>query len=222
MSWPRSASKVAASTVWEILKDHGIDPSSEREHTTWSDFLRGQANALLACGLFEVRTLMGARHYVLAVIEYATHIRDSRWHCAAHESAPVIRWRCPPGEQIATLEAANDWLDRERDNLLAALRQAARTTDSAAAGLANAVQWLYDRRGWFAEVVEVSQEPLRLAREAEDWPGAAYVLQGLRARWEWRDSRELLHEARLLAPVEVAGYLAQPVPDTPEPIRNQL
>ncbi|MEV4362670.1 integrase core domain-containing protein [Nonomuraea sp. NPDC049625] len=64
--------KVAASTVWEILKAHGIDPSPEREHTAWSDFLRSQANALLACDFFEVRTLMGARLYVLAVIEHAT------------------------------------------------------------------------------------------------------------------------------------------------------
>jgi transposase InsO family protein len=64
--------KVAASTVWEILKAHGIDPSPEREHTAWSDFLRSQADALLACDFFEVRTLMGARLYVLAVIEHAT------------------------------------------------------------------------------------------------------------------------------------------------------
>jgi transposase len=37
--------KVAASTVWEILKEHGIDPSPQREHTTWSDFLRSQAQS---------------------------------------------------------------------------------------------------------------------------------------------------------------------------------
>ncbi|WP_431903941.1 integrase core domain-containing protein [Nonomuraea sp. bgisy101] len=64
--------KVAASTVWEILKDHGIDPSPEREHTAWSDFLRSQADVLLACDFFEVRTLTGVRLYVLAVIEHAT------------------------------------------------------------------------------------------------------------------------------------------------------
>ncbi|GAA3470424.1 hypothetical protein [Nonomuraea roseola] len=64
--------KVAASTVREILKAHGIDPSPEREHTAWSDFLRSQADALLACDFFEVRTLMGARLYVLAVVEHAT------------------------------------------------------------------------------------------------------------------------------------------------------
>jgi hypothetical protein len=64
--------KVAASTVWEILKAHGIDPSPERTATTWATFLRSQAGALLACDFFEVRTLTGARLYVLAVIEHAT------------------------------------------------------------------------------------------------------------------------------------------------------
>ncbi|WP_449066285.1 hypothetical protein [Planomonospora algeriensis] len=61
---------VAASTVWEILNDHGIDPSPERQHTTWAAFLRSQADALLACDFFEVRTLTGARLYVFAVIEH--------------------------------------------------------------------------------------------------------------------------------------------------------
>nr|WP_260408641.1 integrase core domain-containing protein [Planomonospora venezuelensis] len=63
---------VAASTVWEIMKVHGIDPSPERQHTAWADCLRSQADALLACDFFEVRTLTGARLYVFAVIEHAT------------------------------------------------------------------------------------------------------------------------------------------------------
>ncbi|MBO3682258.1 integrase core domain-containing protein [Streptomyces sp. NEAU-YJ-81] len=64
--------KVAASTVWEILREHGIPPAPERQSTTWADFLRSQAKALLACDLFEVRTLTGARLYVFAVIEHTT------------------------------------------------------------------------------------------------------------------------------------------------------
>jgi hypothetical protein len=35
--------KVAASTVWEILKDAGIDPAPERACGTWPGFLRSQA-----------------------------------------------------------------------------------------------------------------------------------------------------------------------------------
>jgi putative transposase len=53
--------KVAASTVWEILKEHGIPPAPQRQDTTWADFLRSQAGALLACDFFETRTLTGAR-----------------------------------------------------------------------------------------------------------------------------------------------------------------
>ena len=51
--------KVAASTVWEILHDAGIDPAPERSSTTWADFLRSQAEALLACDFFETVTLSG-------------------------------------------------------------------------------------------------------------------------------------------------------------------
>ena len=63
---------VAASTVWQILKDAGIDPASDRTSTTWTDFLRSQAEALLACDFFEVPTLSGTRLYVLAVIEHSS------------------------------------------------------------------------------------------------------------------------------------------------------
>ncbi|WP_406045759.1 integrase core domain-containing protein [Micromonospora sp. NBC_00898] len=63
--------KTAASTVWAILNDAGIDPAPERTSTTWADFLRCQADALLACDFFETVTLTGARMYVLAVIEHA-------------------------------------------------------------------------------------------------------------------------------------------------------
>jgi putative transposase len=64
--------RIAASTVWEILKEHGIAPSPQRSHTGWPDFLRDQAGALLACDFFEVRTLTGVQLYVFAVIEHAT------------------------------------------------------------------------------------------------------------------------------------------------------
>jgi putative transposase len=64
--------KIAASTVWEILQDAGIDPAPERGAITWAAFLGSQADALLACDFFETITLSGARLYVFAVIEHAT------------------------------------------------------------------------------------------------------------------------------------------------------
>ncbi len=38
--------KVAASTVWEVLRASGIDPASRRTGPTWSRFLRSQADAI--------------------------------------------------------------------------------------------------------------------------------------------------------------------------------
>ncbi|MFG6202255.1 integrase core domain-containing protein [Nonomuraea sp. JJY05] len=68
--------KVAPSTVWEILKQEGFDPAPERASSTWADFLRSQADALLACDFIETVTLNGQRQYILAVIEHATrHVR---------------------------------------------------------------------------------------------------------------------------------------------------
>jgi hypothetical protein len=37
--------KVAASTVWQILREAGIDPAPHRTATTWAAFLRSQADA---------------------------------------------------------------------------------------------------------------------------------------------------------------------------------
>jgi putative transposase len=64
--------KVAPSTVWEILKEAGIDPAPGRSATTWASFLRSQAEALVACDFFETVTLSGTRVFVLAVIEHHT------------------------------------------------------------------------------------------------------------------------------------------------------
>lgn len=47
------------------------NPAPERACSTWTDFLRSQAQALLACDFLETVTLTGTRLYVLAVIEHA-------------------------------------------------------------------------------------------------------------------------------------------------------
>jgi putative transposase len=64
--------KVAASTVWEILKANGINPARRRTGPTWSQFLRSQADAILASDFFTVDLPGGTQAYVLAVIEHAT------------------------------------------------------------------------------------------------------------------------------------------------------
>jgi transposase len=64
--------KIAASTAWEILKKAGIDPAPRRTAPTWSQFLRSQAEAVLACVFLTVDLLDGTEAYVLVVIEHAT------------------------------------------------------------------------------------------------------------------------------------------------------
>jgi transposase InsO family protein len=81
--------KVAASTVWEILTDAGTHPAPERTSSTWTQFLRSQAEALLACDFFETVTLAGTRMYVLAVIEH-THRRIRILGVTPHPTAAWV------------------------------------------------------------------------------------------------------------------------------------
>jgi putative transposase len=80
--------KVAASTVWEILKDAGVDPALQRSSQTWSTFLRTQAEVILAADFFETVTLTGTRMYVLAVIEHATPAGYGSWALPATRARP--------------------------------------------------------------------------------------------------------------------------------------
>ncbi|QIY76810.1 integrase core domain-containing protein [Streptomyces sp. RLB1-33] len=108
--------KVAASTIWEILREHGIPPAPERESTTWADFLRNQADALLACDFFETRTLTGARLYVFAVIEHATR----RIRILGTTAHPTADWVVQLGRNLVMdLEDAGSrvrFLIRDRDS----------------------------------------------------------------------------------------------------------
>lgn len=117
--------KVAASTVWEILKEHGIDTSPQRQYTTWADFMRSQADTLLACDFFETRTLTGARLYVFAVIEHATR-RIRILGATAH---PTTAWVTQLGRNLVTdledVGSGTKFLIRDRDSKFTAAFDAA-------------------------------------------------------------------------------------------------
>jgi hypothetical protein len=63
---------VTPSTVWQILKDAGISPAPRRDGPGWAEFLRSQAQGILALDFFTADLLNGAKVYVLAVIEHGT------------------------------------------------------------------------------------------------------------------------------------------------------
>lgn len=113
--------KVAASTVWEILKEAGIDPARQRSSSTWADFLCSQADALLACDFFETATLSGARLYVFAVIEH-TNRRIRILGATAHLTASWVAQAAK--NLIMDLEDAGcraRFLIRDRDGKFPAL-----------------------------------------------------------------------------------------------------
>jgi putative transposase len=108
--------KVAASTVWEILQDAGIDPAPERAASTWADFLRSQADALLACDFLETVTLTGVRIYVFAVIGHASR----RIHILGATPHPSTAWVAQAAKNLVMDLEDNDsrarYMIRDRDS----------------------------------------------------------------------------------------------------------
>ena len=90
--------RTAASTVWEILRQAGIDPVPERGATAWADFLRSHADALLACDFFETVTLTGARLSMPAVIEHASR----RIRILGATPHPTATWATQAARNLVT------------------------------------------------------------------------------------------------------------------------
>ena len=63
---------MAPSTVWQILRNAGISPAPRRDGPGWAEFLRSQAQGILALDFFTADLLNGTRVYVLAAIEHGT------------------------------------------------------------------------------------------------------------------------------------------------------
>jgi putative transposase len=80
--------KLAASTVWTILRAAEIEPSPRRQEPSWAEFLRRQAASILECDFLTVDTLFMKRFYVLFFIELATR----RVRVAGITTSPDGRW----------------------------------------------------------------------------------------------------------------------------------
>lgn len=76
------------STVWEILKRAGIDPAPRRDGPGWAEFLRSQAQGILALDFFTADPLNGIKVYVLAAIEHGTR----RIRILGATETPVQTW----------------------------------------------------------------------------------------------------------------------------------
>ena len=81
--------RVAPSTGWEILTTADIDPAPRRDTgPSWAQFLRSQAQALIATDFVVIDLLDGTKAYVLAAIELSSR-RVRVLGATAH---PVTDW----------------------------------------------------------------------------------------------------------------------------------
>jgi len=80
--------KLAPSTVWQILKDAGIDPAPRRSGQTWRAFLDAQAKTILAVDFFHLDTVFQKRLYVLFFVEHGSR----RVHLAGITAHPAGEW----------------------------------------------------------------------------------------------------------------------------------
>jgi putative transposase len=107
---------VSATTVRELLKNAGLRPASERAGLSWREFLRAQANSMLAVDFFTVETVWLQRLYVLFFIELGSR----RVHLAGCTTNPSGAWVTQQARQLTWVLAARStpvrFLIRDRDS----------------------------------------------------------------------------------------------------------
>jgi transposase InsO family protein len=144
--------QVAASTVWKILNQAGVDPAPRRSGPTWKQFLTAQAHTILACDFFTVDTVLFKRIYVLFFVELATR----QVHVVGVTAHPTGAW--------VAQQARNLLMDL--DQRAAGLRFLLRDRDTKFTSVFDAV--------FTAEGIDVIKTPPRAPRAnsfAERWVG---------------------------------------------------
>jgi putative transposase len=89
---------LSPSTVWNILRRHGIDPAPRRARLSWREFLRQQAAGIVECDFFTVDTIWLRRFYVLFFIE----LERRRVHIAGITAHPNGAWVTQQARTILT------------------------------------------------------------------------------------------------------------------------
>jgi putative transposase len=80
--------RVGATTIRSVLRRSGLGPAPRRDRPSWSEFLRAQAQGVLACDFFTVETVWLRTLYVLFWIEHGSR----RVHLAGVTANPDCAW----------------------------------------------------------------------------------------------------------------------------------
>jgi putative transposase len=64
--------RLAASTVWTILREAGVEPAPRRLDSSWREFLCRQVGSIIECDFLTVDTVFLRRFYILFFIELAS------------------------------------------------------------------------------------------------------------------------------------------------------
>jgi putative transposase len=107
---------VSASMVRNLLRQAGLGPAGERAGLSWRQFLRTQAQSMLAVDFFTVETVSLRRLYVLFYIELGSR----RVHLAGCTPNPDSAWVTQQARQLACTLAEQAtpvrFLIRDRDS----------------------------------------------------------------------------------------------------------
>jgi transposase InsO family protein len=106
--------RVAATTVAMLLRSHGIGPAPRRG-LTWNEFLKAQAQGIIACDFFTVETALLKTLYVLFFLEIATRRVRVTVSTSSPESAFVTHQARNLAMNLSDEGASTRFLIRDRD-----------------------------------------------------------------------------------------------------------
>ncbi len=105
--------RAGATTIRTLLRQHRLGPAPRRNGPSWAEFLRAQAQGILACDFFTVETVWQRTLYVLFWIEHGSR----RVHLAGVTANPDCAWMTQQARNLAIDERLGNvrFLIHDRD-----------------------------------------------------------------------------------------------------------
>jgi putative transposase len=106
--------RVASSTIRSLLRRSGFGPAPRRDDPSWAELLRAQAEGIVACDFFTVKTAWLRTLYVLFWIELGTR----RVHLAGVTASPDGPWVTQQARNLAVEKQLGNvrYLIHDRDS----------------------------------------------------------------------------------------------------------